>query len=232
MKQALTKDEIKQLTDRLLDMAKSGRHLVAIAGAPGSGKSTLSDSLCAQLNAARPGVAAVVPMDGYHFDDAVLREKGTLARKGAPFTFDVGGLKSMLTRLRANEEAEIAVPVFDRPRELSRAGARLIQRSIPLLLVEGNYLLLDQKPWSDLRPLFDLTVRIEVPMAELERRLLARWLDHGYSRPEAEAKARGNDLPNAETVAHHWQATDLTLVQGQAPGLAAAPDSPPRSGQL
>ncbi len=214
MTKATLQPDIKLLVDRLLGLAETGRRLVAIAGAPGSGKSTLSETLRHELNALRPGIAAVVPMDGYHFDDAVLREQGTLARKGAPFTFDVGGLKSMLIRLRANDEEEIAVPVFDRALEISRAGGRLISSTTPLLLVEGNYLLLDQRPWSDLRPLFDLTVRLDVSMPELEHRLLARWLDHGFTAAEAEAKARGNDLPNAEAVLRHSQPADVILRQG------------------
>lgn len=206
--------DMMALVDRLLGLAETGRRLVAIAGPPGGGKSTLCERLDHELNASRPGVAAIVPMDGYHFDDAILREKGTLARKGAPFTFDVGGLKSVLMRLRVNEEDEIAVPVFDRTLEISRAGGRLIPSTTPLLLVEGNYLLLDQRPWSDLRPLFDLTIRLDVSMQELERRLLARWLDLGFPLAEAETKARGNDLPNAEIVQRHSQSADVILTQG------------------
>ena len=91
--------DMMALVDRLLGLlAETGRRLVAIAGPPGGGKSTLCERLDHELNASRPGVAAIVPMDGYHFDDAILREKGTLARKGAPFTFDVGGLQ-----IRADE---------------------------------------------------------------------------------------------------------------------------------
>ena len=149
-----------------------------------------------------------------HYDDAVLRERGMLARKGAPQTFDVGGLRALLTRLRANLEDQIAVPVFDRDLEISRAGGRLIAASTPLLLVEGNYLLLDQQPWSGLRPIFDLTIRLDVPRAELERRLLTRWLDQGMTPPEAKAKAFGNDLPNADLVLAHSQVADITLTQG------------------
>jgi pantothenate kinase len=82
-------------------------------------------------------------MDGYHFDDAVLNERGMRARKGAPETFDVGGLGHMLRRLKLNDEDEVAVPVFDRAIEISRAAARLISKTVSTIIVEGNYLLLD-----------------------------------------------------------------------------------------
>jgi pantothenate kinase len=97
--------------------------VVAIAGAPGSGKSTLAERLVSRLNECAERSAALLPMDGYHYDDRILIERGLRARKGAPETFDVLGLVHMLDRLRRNQEDEIAVPVFDRDLEISRAGA-------------------------------------------------------------------------------------------------------------
>ena len=108
---------------------QSERSLTAIAGAPGSGKSTLAEAVVARLNEEAPDSAAVLPMDGYHFDDRVLVSRGLRPRKGAPDTFDVAGFYHMLHRLKRNEEPEIAVPVFDRDLEIARAGARLIPPS-------------------------------------------------------------------------------------------------------
>ena len=82
----------------LLD--KEGRHCLAIAGAPGSGKSTVAEALLTQLEKTHPGAASILPMDGFHYDDGVLKAMGRLAYKGAPDTFDVGGLKSVLKRLQ------------------------------------------------------------------------------------------------------------------------------------
>ncbi|TNB49573.1 nucleoside/nucleotide kinase family protein [Martelella lutilitoris] len=188
------------------------RLIVAIAGAPGSGKSTLSDRLCQRLNAgaADGDLAAVVPMDGFHLDDGVLREQGTLARKGAPFTFDVGGLNSILSRLKANREDAVAVPLFDRDLEIARAGARIIPKSRKIILVEGNYLLLDLPPWSGLKRYFDLSVALSVPFSTLETRLIARWTEQGFSQGEARRRARENDLVNAGLVQE--KGLDATLV--------------------
>ena len=102
---------------------RPGRIVIALAGAPGSGKSTLAERLESRLDKNGSSVAAVLPMDGYHYDDRILIERGLRARKGSPENLDVGGLLHMLGRLRRNEEDEIAVPVFDRDLELSRAGA-------------------------------------------------------------------------------------------------------------
>ena len=141
-----------------------GRFITALAGAPGAGKSTLAEAVVAALGAE----ARVVPMDGFHYDDAVLNARGLRARKGAPETFDVQGFLTLMQRLRAG--GEVAIPVFDRALELSRAAADIVSDAHRLLVVEGNYLLLDEAPWTGLAPYFDLTGFIEVPEAELDRR--------------------------------------------------------------
>lgn len=193
-------------------VASSGsarRSVTAIAGAPGSGKSTLAETLAERLNAAEPGSAAVFPMDGYHYDDAVLSARGHRPRKGAPFTFDVAGFGHMLARLRANTEEEIAVPVFDRALEISRNAARIIPRTVRHLIVEGNYLLLNQPPWFGLRVHYDTAVFLEVPVEVLRTRLLDRWRD--LRGEDLRAKMDENDLPNALLVARESGGWDYVL---------------------
>jgi pantothenate kinase len=187
------------LADIILALATPQKRLiVAVAGPPGSGKSTLAETVVENLNGARPGVAAILPMDGYHYDDLLLVPRGLRSRKGAPETFDVAGFGHMLARLKANEEPEIAVPVFDRSIEISRAGARMIDQSVSIVIVEGNYLLLDESRWRDLHSRYDLTVMIREPEEVLRDRLEQRW--HALS-PEALAmQIDGNDLPNARYV--------------------------------
>lgn len=178
----------------------SGRTIVALAGPPGAGKSTLAETLAARLNAGASGSAAVLPMDGYHFDDRLLEARGWRARKGAPETFDVAGLRHMLGRLKRNEEPEIAVPLFDRDLEIARAGAGLVPQTVSRLIVEGNYLLLDRPGWSDLAPLYDLKVMIAVPEEVLRQRLARRWESYGLAPDAVDAKLDGNDLPNGRFV--------------------------------
>lgn len=197
------------LGDILSRQGDAPRSVTAIAGAPGSGKSTLAELLAQRLNAKSPGCAAVFPMDGYHYDDAVLNARGHRPRKGAPFTFDVAGFGHMLARLRANTEAEIAVPVFDRSLEISRNAARIIPQTVRHLIVEGNYLLLNQRPWSDLRVHYDTAVFLDVPEEVLRARLLERWKDLEGEEPRA--KMDDNDLPNALLVARESGGWDYVL---------------------
>ncbi len=201
----------EELTDLIAGADRSRRTVIAVVGAPGSGKSTLAERLGQRLNEREPGVAAVLPMDGYHYDDRILIERGLRPRKGAPETFDVGGLLHMIERLKRNEEEEIAVPVFDRDLEISRGSARMILCAVRYLIVEGNYLLLDRAPWSALRPLLDLTVAIDVPEAILRERLVARWRGYGLSDADIEAKVEGNDLPNGREIVAGSQSADFCL---------------------
>lgn len=212
LEREVTLEELAGLiAGRVAGLAGGQRLLVALAGPPGAGKSTCAAMLEAALNAQAPCRPAVFQMDGYHYDDAILIARGLRPRKGSPETFDVPGFAHMLARLRANATPEIAVPVFDRELEISRAGARMIARDVNVLIVEGNYVLLDREPWSQLAPLFDLTVAIRVPPEVLEERLTRRWRDHGIPDAEIPAKVQANDLPNGRLVLSESRKPDFVL---------------------
>jgi pantothenate kinase len=199
------------VADRLLDsLSQGGRTILAVAGPPGAGKSTFCDALHAALERSAPGVAAVLPMDGFHYDNAVIEPLGLLPRKGSPQTFDAHGFVATLRRIRSSDEA-VAVPVFDRVMDLARAGARIIAPGQAIVIVEGNYLLLDEDPWTQAAPLFDLTVFLSVPQAVLEERLIRRWLDHGLDLDTAKLRALGNDIPNALHVNANSRAADIVV---------------------
>lgn len=206
--------ELSRLADLLEAQSASGRQIVAVAGAPGSGKSTLADKLTGKLNARRPGLAAVLPMDGFHYDDQYLVPAGLRPRKGAPHTFDVGGLYHTLKRLRARDEAEVAVPVFDRKIEIARAGARLIPAEVPVIVVEGNWLLLRHAPWDRLLPLFDVTVMVDVPEHILRARLRGRWERLGLTEAQIVEKLEENDIPNGRWVRDGSAKAEFVLRNG------------------
>jgi fructokinase len=203
------------LADRIeaLPMGRA-RCLVAIAGPPGSGKSTLAGAVVTMLNE-RGRAAVLMPMDGFHLDNRLLEPLGLLPRKGAPETFDFGGFASTLRRVR--DEDNVILPVFERSREIAIAGAAEIRPHTRIVVVEGNYLCFDEPPWRALAGLWDLSVFLDTPLAELERRLIARWRAYGFEPEVARSKALGNDIPNARRVAAAMGRVDIVLKPGPGP---------------
>jgi pantothenate kinase len=207
----MTSDDITRIVETILEKAAGRtRYLVAIAGPPGSGKSTLADQLC-EATKAKDEAAEVLPMDGFHMDDSVLRLKGSYARKGAPDTFDVRGFLDIIRAVK-NGEDEVLVPIFDRSRELAIAAARIIPTSTRFVFAEGNYLLLDEAPWATLEGQFDFSVMISPPVETLEKRLMQRWLSLGFDEQTARAKTEGNDLRNGEFIRRHSRPADILLA--------------------
>ncbi|MBX5155335.1 nucleoside triphosphate hydrolase [Rhizobium sp. NLR9b] len=187
------------------------RVLIAIAGAPGSGKSTLAERSVEAINSDHHLEAALFPLDGFHYDDAVLEQMGRRPYKGAIDTFDVHGLRHMLKRLKANEDDVVAVPVFDRSIEIARAGGNLIPRSTKIIVCEGNYLLARQAPWDKLKEIFDFTAFVDVDEDHLRQRLQNRWRSYGLDPAEIRRKVEENDLPNGLAIVAGSAEPDLHI---------------------
>jgi len=185
------------------------RFLIAIAGPPGAGKSTMADNLGDALRA-RGETAEVLPMDGFHMDNAILIERGLLFRKGIPETFDVRGFLDIIRAVRPADQ-EVLIPVFDRSRELAIASARVVSPEHRFIIVEGNYLLFSQGKWAELEGIFDYSVMLAPPIEVLEERLWERWRGYKLSEEEASAKVYGNDLPNGRLILGNRRRADVTL---------------------
>ncbi|HJC71126.1 MAG TPA: nucleoside/nucleotide kinase family protein [Candidatus Brachybacterium intestinipullorum] len=195
----------------LLDEAlRSGsRRLLGIAGAPGAGKSTLAARLVRQLGEQ----AVLVPMDGFHLADAALERLGRLGRKGAPDTFDAGGYVSLLQRLRTArpQDAPVWAPMFERDLEQPLAGAIEVGAEVPLVITEGNYLLLEDGPFAQVRAMLDACWFVEVPEELRLERLIARHERFGKSPQAAREWALGPDEANARLVAGTRDRADVVV---------------------
>lgn len=170
------------------------RRIVGIAGPPGSGKSTLAARLVAAT-----ADRVLVPMDGFHLAQAELERLGRADRKGAPDTFDVGGFVALLARLRSEPEATVYAPRFDRHIEEAIANAIAVEPHHTVVVTEGNYLLHDAGGWERVRPLLDECWYVDDDETRVAR-LVDRHVEHGRSRPAAEAWVRDVDEPNARLI--------------------------------
>ena len=195
----------------LVDEAlRSGsRRLLGIAGAPGAGKSTLAERLVEALGER----AVLVPMDGFHLADAALERLGRLTRKGAPDTFDAGGYVALLQRLRTQRpgDAPVWAPMFERELEQPLAGAIEVRAEVPLVITEGNYLLLEDVPFAQVRAMLDACWFVEVPEELRRERLIARHERFGKPPRAARDWALGPDEDNARLVAATRDRADVVV---------------------
>ncbi|NDY91578.1 nucleoside/nucleotide kinase family protein [Ideonella livida] len=178
-------------------ITQGGRRLLGLAGPPGAGKSTLAEA----LHRARPQHTVIVPMDGFHLAQAELERLGRAARKGAPDTFDAAGFVHLLRRLRhATPDEVVYAPAFRREIEEPVAGAVPVPATVPVLLVEGNYLLLEEGAWAGVRPLLDACWYVGVDPDLRVSRLVARHIHHGRSPEAAAAWVARSDEANARRI--------------------------------
>ncbi len=188
---------LAQLLTRARAMIVSGeRHILGIVGTPGAGKSTL----CAALAGALGDQAALVGMDGFHLANAELVRLGRRDRKGAPDTFDAGGYAALLERLRLEKGRTVYAPTFDRQLEESIGSAIPIPADTPLILTEGNYLLLEDGEWGRVRPALDAAWFLNLPDELRMERLISRHVAFGKAQAEAEGWVDAVDGPNAAVI--------------------------------
>lgn len=185
---------------RVADLLSAGtRQILAIVAQPGAGKSTLAQALLAHYGDA----VQVVPMDGFHLANSELDRLGRRSRKGAPDTFDAAGFVNLLKRIKCQKPGDDTVyaPEFRREIEEAIAGAIAVSANTPLIITEGNYLLLDDAPWQQVREVVNESWFLDVPDALRHARLLARHMQFGRSEEQALDWIASTDEPNAVCIA-------------------------------
>jgi pantothenate kinase len=189
-------------------LVPGARTMVGIAGAPGSGKSTFAEWIRQQFE---PGQAVVVPMDGFHLGNAIIEGTPLRQRKGAIDTFDAGGYLSLLRRLARRDEPVVYAPEFRRTLDEPVAASIAIPAEVPLVITEGNYLLMEQEPWKDIRVQLDEVWFVDTPPDLRLARLVARHVSFGMEPAAAEAWATGPDEANAVLIQATRPAADRVI---------------------
>ena len=187
----------------------SERVLIGIIGKPGAGKSTLSKFLMAKLP---KEFVTVVPMDGYHLSNKVLKDLKRADRKGAPDTFDVAGFISLVKRIRTEQTQNIYYPIFDRAIEESIAAQGVVTSVTKVVIIEGNYLLHDDGGWEVCNDLLDESWMVDVDDDKRISRLISRHIAYGKDPEAAKAWAKGTDEVNAKLIERGRTRADFVVA--------------------
>jgi pantothenate kinase len=188
-----------------------GRVAIGLAGGPGVGKSTLAVKLVDALNEGTPNLAAYVPMDGFHMRHAKLESLGTAKDKGAPHTFEGAAFAEFLAGVKA-ATGPVSGPGYSREIEDVVIDAFIVPAGVRVLVVEGNYLLLANAPWWQVRPLLDLAVFIDLPRDTVKQRLLKRHAEHGLFTAERNRQhVERVDLANYDLVKRSRGRADIAI---------------------
>jgi len=207
---------LEDLFDRARNLAVLGeRHILGITGVPGAGKSTVAEQVVQALG---PELAVLVPMDGFHLANEVLLALGRQDRKGAHDTFDDLGYANLIRDIhnQAGSSLDRQGPVIYAPRfrreiEEPIASSIAIFPDTPLVVTEGNYLLLDFGAWPRARDFIDEVWYLSLPEEVRHERLICRHVAYGKTRVDAERWALGSDQNNADLVESVAHRADLTF---------------------
>ena len=208
---------LTQIVEQAAALAVPGeRHILGLTGAPGAGKSTVASQICEALGSQ---LATLVPMDGFHLSNRVLEDLSRRDRKGAHDTFDNAGYANLMSRLRRQDPSATAqqgeviyAPTFRREIEEPVASALPVFGDVPLIVTEGNYLLLDRDAWPLAREQID-EVWFLAPSDEVRKaRLVKRHQDYGKTLEDAERWALGSDQRNAELIESTAKRADRIIL--------------------
>jgi pantothenate kinase len=196
---------------KALAATTAGRVVIGLIGGPGAGKSTIAQRAVENLNAETPGLAAYVPMDGFHMRQAKLVTLGTAHQKGMPHTFEGAAFADFLARLKSAREP-VAGPAYSRQIEDVVDDAFIVPAEAKILITEGNYLLLPEAPWAAVRPLLDLAIFVHLDREKVRQRLIARHAEAGlFTEARNREWINRVDLPNYDLIETTAPRADLVI---------------------
>ncbi|KAE8150363.1 P-loop containing nucleoside triphosphate hydrolase protein [Aspergillus avenaceus] len=191
--------------------AHGKRFIVAIAGVPGSGKTTTAAAIAQRLNSGNPSMqTALVSMDGFHLSRATLDQlpnrDEAYVRRGAPWTFDSARFLAFVHQLRqwadSSSNDTVYAPVFHHETKDPVEDGMAIPGDTSILIIEGNYLLLDEPEWRDVASLVDYRVYVDTDLQEARERVAKRHVTAGIEKTIEDGYRRvdSNDYLNALTI--------------------------------
>ncbi|XP_071719827.1 putative uridine kinase C227.14 isoform X2 [Rutidosis leptorrhynchoides] len=230
--EARSMDEIYDtLAERIVPTAASGTnmsltHIVGLAGPPGAGKTTIASEVAKRLNkmwpqkscsfdsqVGPPEIAVVLPMDGFHLYrhqlDSMEDPKEAHARRGAPWTFNPDLFLKCLKTLR--EQGSVYAPSFDHGVGDPIEDDIFVNVQHKVVIVEGNYILLEEGTWKDISSMLDEKWFVDVDIDVAMERVLKRHISTGNTPDIAKQRIEYNDKPNAELVFKSKKNADLII---------------------
>jgi len=204
----------------LVDKNKlTSRIMTVVAGPPGSGKSAFAVLLSALLNEMAEGrISVVIGLDGWHFPNAYLDshminrdgESVPLRRiKGSPETFNTEAALTCLSQTRAG--GQVPFPIYSRVKHDSIEAAGLVENRHKIVIVEGNYWMLNEDPWRRFQPLFDVRIFITGNPEMFINGLVERHVRGGRSPEDARSYVEAVDALNIQRVLKNCVPADITV---------------------
>ncbi len=204
-----------ELLEALFRSPDNKRYFLGISGCPAAGKSELATALSVEINfRSESELAVVIPMDGFHFPNSTLEKRGLLQIKGSPETFDVNCFLGLINRLYEFPDHITMCPSYDRKLHNPVKDSITIKPSNRIIIVEGNYLLLNRSPWNSIRVKLDEVWYLDTPLEIIKERLIDRHVSGGIDMNEAERKIMSVDIPNAGLIRKTCSLADKIVCLG------------------